>query len=249
MSADDTLTLSATDRTRLRRHAERGRTDRADLYAVLDAGLICHLGVVMDGLPVVLPTAYGRVGDTLYLHGSSANRSILAADGQEVCVTVTHLDGSGLRPRGLQPLRELPQRGGVRPRPLVTDDEERLAALRAVTEQLIPGRWAAAQATVAQGARRHRGARRAARRRPRSRSAPGRPPTSRPTCPGRVGRSGARRADLRRAGAGPGPAPGHRRCRTTSRGWPPEPRPAPRLHQRGLQRGWRYLGQSPRPRL
>ena len=93
MSADDTLTLSATPRTALHRHKERGRTDRADLYAVLDAGLICHLGVVIDGLPVVLPTAYGRDGDMLYLHGSSANRSNLAADGQEVCVTVTHLDG------------------------------------------------------------------------------------------------------------------------------------------------------------
>jgi len=58
--------LSVTDRTRLRRHPERGRTDRAELYEVLDAGLICHFGVIMDGSPVVLPTAYGRRGDTLY---------------------------------------------------------------------------------------------------------------------------------------------------------------------------------------
>src|SRR5450755_1562559 len=85
--------LSATARTGLRRHRERGRTDRDDLYAVLDAGLICHLGVIADGAPRVLPTGYGRVDDTLYLHGSSANRSMLAADGQEICVTVTLLDG------------------------------------------------------------------------------------------------------------------------------------------------------------
>ena len=85
--------LPVTDRTRLRRHSERGRTSRAELYEVLDAGMICHFGVIMDGSPVVLPTAYGRRGDTLYLHGSSANRSILAAAGQPVCVTVTHLDG------------------------------------------------------------------------------------------------------------------------------------------------------------
>src|SRR5262245_34581437 len=85
--------LSATTRTRLRRHAERGKTEHADLLAVLDAGMICHLGVVVDGAPLVLPTAYGRIGDTLYLHGSSANRSLHAADGQEVCVTVTHVDG------------------------------------------------------------------------------------------------------------------------------------------------------------
>src|ERR1039458_4493202 len=88
-----TTGLSSTERTALHRHKERGQTDREDLYAVLDAGLICHLGVTIDGLPVVLPTAYGREGDRLYLHGSSANRSLLAADGQEVCVTVTHLDG------------------------------------------------------------------------------------------------------------------------------------------------------------
>ena len=89
----DTTPLSSTPRTTLRRHRERGMTDRADLYAVLDAGLICHLGVVADGVPVVLPIAYGRDGDTLYLHGSSANGAYGAADGQQVCVTVTHLDG------------------------------------------------------------------------------------------------------------------------------------------------------------
>ena len=99
MSAD--LTLSATPRTTLGRLRERGQTDRVDLYAVLDAGLICHLGVVIDGTPVVLPTGYGRIDDTLYLHGSSANRSMLAADGQEICVTVTLLDGLVARLAGL----------------------------------------------------------------------------------------------------------------------------------------------------
>src|ERR1700735_5281060 len=85
--------LSATERTRLRRLPERAMTDREDLYAVLDAGFLCHLGVVWEGSPRVLPTAYGRVGALLYLHGSSANRTMLAAEGQPVCVTVTHLDG------------------------------------------------------------------------------------------------------------------------------------------------------------
>src|SRR5947199_2174923 len=88
-----TGSLSPTKRTTLTRLRERGRTDRGDLLAVLDAGLVCHLGVVIDGAPVVLPTGYGRDDGTLYLHGSSANRSLLAADGAEVCVTVTLLDG------------------------------------------------------------------------------------------------------------------------------------------------------------
>jgi uncharacterized protein len=85
--------LSRTERTELHRHHERGRTDRDDLYAVLDAGLICHLGVIADGVPRVLPTGYGRLDDVLYLHGSSANSTFMAGAGREVCVTVTHLDG------------------------------------------------------------------------------------------------------------------------------------------------------------
>jgi nitroimidazol reductase NimA-like FMN-containing flavoprotein (pyridoxamine 5'-phosphate oxidase superfamily) len=139
-------TLSATERTRLRRHAERGKTEHADLLAVLDAGMICHLGVLVDGVPLVLPTAYGRIGDTLYLHGSSANRSLHAADGQEVCVTVTHVDGlvcaRSVFSHSVN-YRSAVVFGTAR---IVTDADERLAGLRAVTEQLIPGRWDAVRA-------------------------------------------------------------------------------------------------------
>jgi nitroimidazol reductase NimA-like FMN-containing flavoprotein (pyridoxamine 5'-phosphate oxidase superfamily) len=141
-----TQTLSATERTRLRRHSERGKTEYADLLAVLDAGMICHLGVVFNGAPLVLPTAYGRIGDTLYLHGSSANRSLHAADGNEVCVTVTHIDGlvcaRSVFSHSVN-YRCAVMFGTAR---IVTDDAERLAGLRAVTEQLIPGRWDAVRA-------------------------------------------------------------------------------------------------------
>lgn len=139
MSAD--LPLSTTERTTLHRLRERGRTDRAELYAVLDAGLVCHLGVIVDGFPVVLPTGYGRADDTLYLHGSSANRALLAADGHEICVTVTHLDGL-VCARSVfnhsMNYRSAMIFGTAR---LVVDDGQRLAALRAVTEQLVPGQW------------------------------------------------------------------------------------------------------------
>jgi uncharacterized protein len=139
MSAD--LPLSTTQRTTLHRLRERGRADRAELYAVLDVGLICHLGVIVDGSPVVLPTGYGRVGDTLYLHGSSANRALLAADGHEICVTVTHLDGL-VCARSVfnhsMNYRSAVIFGTAR---LVTGDAQRLAALQAVTEQLVPGQW------------------------------------------------------------------------------------------------------------
>jgi uncharacterized protein len=139
MSAD--LPLSTTERTTLHRLRERGQTDRAELYAVLDAGLVCHLGVVVDGYPVVLPTGYGRVGETLYLHGSSANHALRAADGQEICVTVTHLDGL-VCARSVfnhsMNYRSATIFGAAR---LVTDDSRRLEALRAVSEQLVPGQW------------------------------------------------------------------------------------------------------------
>ena len=139
MNAD--LPLSTTKRTTLHRLRERGRADRAELYALLDAGLVCHVGVIVDGSPVVMPTGYGRTGDTLYLHGSSANRALLAADGHEICVTVTHLDGL-VCARSVfnhsMNYRSAVIFGTAR---VITDDDRRLAALRAVTEQLVPGQW------------------------------------------------------------------------------------------------------------
>jgi len=125
----------------LRRLRERGRTDRTALHEVLDAGLICHIGVVVDGTPVVLPTGYGRIGDTLYLHGSSANRSLTAADGTEICVTVTLLDGLVCARsvfHNSMNYRSALIYGTAR---LVADEAERLEALRAITDHLIPGRW------------------------------------------------------------------------------------------------------------
>ncbi|MCK2212522.1 pyridoxamine 5'-phosphate oxidase family protein [Actinomadura sp. ATCC 31491] len=133
--------LSATPRTTLGRSKERGSTDRDDLYEVLDTGLICHLGVVVDGCPMVVPTGYGRLGETLYLHGSTGARSLRAAGGGEVCVTVTHLDGVVLARSIFH--HSVNYRSAIvygRAR-LVTDDDERLAGLRALSERLAPGQW------------------------------------------------------------------------------------------------------------
>ncbi len=145
----DTTPLSSTPRTTLRRHRERGQADRAALYEVLDAGLICHLGVVSNGSPVVLPTAYGRAGDTLYLHGSSANGAFWAADGQPVCVTVTHLDGI-VAARSVFS-HSVNYRSAVifGPATIVKDEGERWQALRFITDHLIPGRWAVARQPTA----------------------------------------------------------------------------------------------------
>ena len=101
--------------------------------------------MVADGDPVVLPTAYGREGDTLYLHGSSANGAFWAADGQRACVTVTHLDGL-VAARSVFS-HSVNYRSAVifGTATLVKDEDERWQALRLITEHLIPGRWAAAR--------------------------------------------------------------------------------------------------------
>ncbi|MCA0146024.1 pyridoxamine 5'-phosphate oxidase family protein [Blastococcus sp. LR1] len=140
---DTNAPLSPTARSTVRRGANRARTDRAELYEVLDAGLVGHLGVVLDGAPVVLPTGYGRRGDTLYLHGSTGAATLRGAAGIPVCFTVTHLDGIVYARSAFHHsvnYRCAVVHGTARP---VTDEDERLAGLEALTEQLAPGSWAA----------------------------------------------------------------------------------------------------------
>ncbi|MGW5653436.1 pyridoxamine 5'-phosphate oxidase family protein [Streptomyces humi] len=136
MSADR---LPDTDLTRHRRLREQGSLDRADLEAILDAGFVCHLGVVVEGRPLVVPTVYGRDGRQLYLHGSVASRSL--AGGTPVCVTVTHVDGLVLArsvfEHGVN-YRSAMIHGTARK---VTDPEEKLAGLRLLTEHSAPGQW------------------------------------------------------------------------------------------------------------
>ncbi|MQA96960.1 MAG: pyridoxamine 5'-phosphate oxidase family protein [Streptosporangiales bacterium] len=134
--------LSPTERTRLGRHRERGKDERADLYAVLDAGVVCHLGMVRDGSPLVLPTCYGRDGDTLYVHGSVAARNLVAAGtGLEVCVTITHLDGLVLARSVFDHSMNYRSAVILGTARQVTDPDEVLTGLRVITEQVVPGRW------------------------------------------------------------------------------------------------------------
>ncbi|MFE6919850.1 pyridoxamine 5'-phosphate oxidase family protein [Nocardia sp. NPDC057663] len=133
--------LSPTPRTTLTRSRERGRTDRAELDAVLDAGLVCHLGVLLGGSPVVLPTVYGREGDTLYLHGSTGAGNMRAAIGTDISVAVTHVDGLVYARSAMHfsmNFRSAVIRGRAE---LVTDEAERDNALRVIVEHAAPGAW------------------------------------------------------------------------------------------------------------
>ncbi|KZM70618.1 pyridoxamine 5'-phosphate oxidase family protein [Nocardia terpenica] len=133
--------LSPTPRSTLTRLRERAASDRAALDAVLDAGLICHVGVLMHGAPVVLPTAYGRLGDTLYLHGSTGSGNLRAALTGDVSVSVTLVDGI-VYARSVFHFSMNYRSAVIHGRPVeVTDERERLRALRAIVEHNAPGTW------------------------------------------------------------------------------------------------------------
>ncbi|MCC6224528.1 MAG: pyridoxamine 5'-phosphate oxidase family protein [Thermoleophilia bacterium] len=137
------MTEPVTDRTRVRRHPERGAYDRATVDAILDEALVCYLGFVHDGQPYVIPTLHARVGDTVYLHGSAASRMLRTlAAGAPVCLTVTIVDGLVLARTAYNQsanYRSAMVLGRAR---IVDDPDEKLRALEAFTEQLVPGRWA-----------------------------------------------------------------------------------------------------------
>lgn len=135
--------LSATEQTRHRRLREQGRTDRAELNAVLRGAFVCHLGVIVDGAPMVVPTVYGLDEQSLYLHGSVASRSLLAAaqDGTTACVTVTVVDGLVLARSVFEHAvnyRSAMIYGQLR---AVTDPAIKRAGLRCVSEHVAPGQW------------------------------------------------------------------------------------------------------------
>lgn len=137
---------------RIHRIPERGRYDRADIDAILDASVVCHLaGIDTDGRPLVIPMQHARVGDVVYLHGSAASRHLRRAGaGAEVSLAVTLLDGLVLAHRLFNHsvnYRSVVLRGVAE---AVEDDAEKLTALEAFTERLLPGRWAEAIAPDAQ---------------------------------------------------------------------------------------------------
>lgn len=139
--------LTPTDRTRVRRLAERGRYDRATIHEVLDEAYIAHVGFVVDAEPRVLPMTYGRIGDVLYLHGAAGNAMLRASSGAEVCVTVTLLDGLVLARSAFH--HSMNHRSVVLlgTATKVDDDAEKRRALDAVVEHVAPGRSLMARPT------------------------------------------------------------------------------------------------------
>ena len=135
------------ERTVPTRARERASYDHETVHAILDAGYVCHLGFVRDGAPVVLPTLYGRVGDRLYLHGSTGSRPLRTAreaadSGLPVCVTVTHIDGLVLAKSAFHHsinYRSVVVHGTAYQ---VIDEDEKTAALDSLVDHVLPGRAA-----------------------------------------------------------------------------------------------------------
>ena len=128
-----------TERTRARRLPERAAYDRATVHAILDEGFICHVGFVVDGQPFVVPTGYARVGETLYLHGSTGSRLGLRP-GMDVCVTVTLVDGLVLARSAFHHSMNYRSVMAIGRTRAIGDLGEKEAALRALVEHIVPGR-------------------------------------------------------------------------------------------------------------
>jgi uncharacterized protein len=143
MSTADTL---QSPRTTVKRLPQRADYDRATIEAILDEGLVCHLGFAVEGQPYVLPTVYGRVGEEIYVHGSAASRMLRTlAGGVNVCLTVTLLDGLVLARSAFHHsvnYRSVVVLGRAR---ALLDPREKTVALRAVVDHVVAGRWDAAR--------------------------------------------------------------------------------------------------------
>ncbi|OEU89528.1 pyridoxamine 5'-phosphate oxidase family protein [Streptomyces oceani] len=147
VSPADTTDYPATERTTPTRNATRVSYDRELVHAVLDEGYVCHLGLVRDGAPIVLPTLYARLGERVYVHGSTGSRPLrdmgrTPEPGMPVCLTVTHVDGLVLARSAFHHsvnYRSVVIHGTASP---VLDEEERITALDALVDNAVPGRAA-----------------------------------------------------------------------------------------------------------
>ena len=134
--------FTPTERTQVKRLPKRGVYDRETVFKILDSAFVCHVGFSVEGQPFVIPTNFGRAGETLYLHGSAASRMLKTlSGGVAVCVTVTHVDGLVLARSAFHHsvnYRSVVILGNAR---LVEDAAEKMAALRIFTEHVLKGRW------------------------------------------------------------------------------------------------------------
>ncbi|PTL85827.1 pyridoxamine 5'-phosphate oxidase family protein [Vitiosangium sp. GDMCC 1.1324] len=139
------------ERGTVRRLPQRASYEEPVIHAILDEGLVAHVGVTVEGQPYVLPMVYGRIGRNLYLHGASVSRlARQLAQGVPVCLTVTLLDGLVLARSAFHHSANYRSVVALGTAVLVTDEGEKLRALEAITDHALRGRWAEVRAPNAQ---------------------------------------------------------------------------------------------------
>jgi nitroimidazol reductase NimA-like FMN-containing flavoprotein (pyridoxamine 5'-phosphate oxidase superfamily) len=137
-----TENTARSERTRIVRESQRAVYDRDAIYKILDEGFVCHVGFTVDGQTYVIPTMYARVDDAIYFHGSAASRMLRGvASGLDVCVTVTLADGLVLARSVFNHSMNYRSVVALGNATSVDNPEEKVEALRAFTEKLLPGRW------------------------------------------------------------------------------------------------------------
>jgi len=137
-----TESFAPTERTRVVREPHRGVYERSEIYRILDEGMVCHVGFTTEAQPFVIPTLYARVGDALYFHGSAASRMLRGvATGLSVCITVTLTDGLVLARSVFNHSMNYRSVVALGRATLVAEQAEKMEALRAFTEKILPGRW------------------------------------------------------------------------------------------------------------
>jgi uncharacterized protein len=134
--------FTPTERTKVRRLPDRGKYDSESVYGILDEAFICHVGFIAESQPYVIPTGFARVNDTLYIHGSAASRMLRTlADGVQVCVTVTLIDGIVMARSGFHSSMNYRSVVILGRATQVEGRDEKLAGMAAFSEQVMPGRW------------------------------------------------------------------------------------------------------------
>jgi len=135
-------TIPATDRTRVVREPHRAVYDRETIYAILDEGIVCHVGFAVEAQPFVIPTMFARVGDHIYFHGSAASRMLRnLSGGLPVCITVTLADGLVLARSVFNHSMNYRSVVALGNAALIDDPNEKLVALQSFTEKILKGRW------------------------------------------------------------------------------------------------------------
>ena len=137
-----TENIAMSERTRIVREPQRGVYDREEIYKILDEGFVCHVGFTAEGQTFVIPTMYARVGDAIYFHGSAASRTLRGvSSGLNVCVTVTLADGLVLARSVFNHSMNYRSVVALGTASVVDEPAEKLEALHAFTERILPGRW------------------------------------------------------------------------------------------------------------